>query len=199
MKKILSIFIIISFFISPLPAVSKHISKLSQLELRDIQTRYFDTGNTELVMKAAINTLQDSGYTIQEIDPELGYMRARKYYKGRHTDKKRLAGWSALLALTATYTVFSYGTAAGTMIDPTRRIANELKDKTVVVDTNVNIEKFGKNRTKVRFVAVQKVLLNADGYSFVKSAPMKVMRVYDPAVYQEFFSQIDKSIFYEGI
>lgn len=85
------------------------------------------------------------------------------------------------------------------MVDPTRQISNEIHQKTVVVDSNVNVENFGKNKTKVRFVLVQKVLLNADGYSYVKSAPTRILRVYNPKVYQEFFKQLDKSIFYEGI
>jgi hypothetical protein len=134
MKKFIALVITISFLSTPLPVFSKKIPKLSQLEIRDMQTRYFETSNIERVMKAAINTLQDSGFTIQEIDPELGYMRARKYYKGHHVDKKRVFGWSMYLALMAGYTALSYGTTAGTMIDPARRITNELRDKTIVVD-----------------------------------------------------------------
>jgi len=150
-------------------------------------------------MKAAINTLQDSGFIIQEIEPDLGYIRARKIYKKRFINKGRVVGNSLMLGLTAAYAVFTYGSTAYYVSDPTRRISNELHEKTIVVDSNVNIEKFGKNKTKVRFVAVQKVLQNADGYSFVKSAPTRVLRVYEPKVYQEFFAQLDKSIFYEGI
>ena len=91
------------------------------------------------------------------------------------------------------------GRNVGSMYDPSMRISNEMRDKTAVVDTNVNIEKFGQNKTKVRFVLVEKILQNADGYSFVKSAPTNVIRLYKPNVYQEFFAQLDKSIFYEGI
>ena len=50
-------------------------------------------------------------------------------------------------------------------------------------------------KTKVRFVLVEKVLQNADGYSYVKSAPARIIRIYKPEVYQEFFAQLDKSIF----
>ena len=67
------------------------------------------------------------------------------------------------------------------------------------LSVNVNVEKFGKNKTKVRIVFSQKVLQNADGYSYVKSAPTRILKVYDPKVYQEFFAQLDKSVFYEGI
>ncbi len=200
MKKFFSLILAIIFLaLSSNLSYAKKSRKISQLELREMETRFFDTPNTILVMKAAVNTLQDSGFIIQEIEPELGYIRARKTFKQRHINKARIAGYSLYLAAATAYTVFSYGTTAFTMYNPTMRISNELKDKTVVVDSNVNIEKFGKNKTKVRFVLVEKILQNADGYSFVKAAPIKVIRLYTPEVYQEFFAQIDKSIFYEGI
>ncbi len=197
-KKLVSIFLIIIFCTSNC-ALAKKVKSLSQLERREIETRFYDTADTNRVMKAAINTLQDSGFVIQEIEPELGYLRARKYFKKRYVSKGRAVGYSLLVAAFATLAVFTYGTTAYNVADPAIRLGNEFKDKTVVVDSNVDVEKFGKNKTKVRFVLVQKVLQNADGYSFVKSAPTRVIRIYDPEVYQEFFAQLDKSIFYEGI
>lgn len=197
-KKLVSIFLIIIFCTSNC-ALAKKVKSLSQLERREIETRFYDTADTNRVMKAAINTLQDSGFVIQEIEPELGYLRARKYFKKRYVSKGRAVGYSLLVMAFATLAVFTYGTTAYNVADPAIRLGNEFKDKTVVVDSNVDVEKFGKNKTKVRFVLVQKVLQNADGYSFVKSAPTRVIRIYDPEVYQEFFAQLDKSIFYEGI
>lgn len=199
-KKLLSFVILISILFSSVPAAyAKKVKNMSQLERRAVETRFFDTADSGRVLKAAVNTLQDSGFIIQEIEPELGYIRANKTYKRKFVNKGRLAGQSFMLALFTAYTVFSYGTTAAYLADPTRKLSNELHAKTVVVDTNVNVEKFGKNKTKVRIVFSQKVLLNADGYSYVKSAPTRVLKVYNPKVYQEFFAQLDKSIFYEGI
>lgn len=199
-KKFVSLILMIClFFCSTTSAFAGHRKKLTQLERREMETRFFDTADDNKVLKAAVNTLQDSGFIIQEIEPEIGYIRARKSYKRKFTNKRRLAGQSFMLALMASYAVFTYGASSYYVADPTRKISNELHKKTVVVDTNVNVEKFGKNKTKVRIVFSQKVLLNADGYSYVKSAPMRVLKVYNPKVYQEFFNQLDKSIFYEGI
>ena len=199
-KKLLSFVILISILFSSVPAAyAKKVKNMSQLERRAVETRFFDTADSGRVLKAAVNTLQDSGFIIQEIEPELGYIRANKTYKRKFVNKGRLAGQSFMLALFTAYTVFSYGTTAAYLADPTRKLSNELHAKTVVVDTNVNVEKFGKNKTKVRIVFSQKVLLNADGYSYVKSAPTRVLKVYNPKVYKEFFAQLDKSIFYEGI
>lgn len=200
MKKVFTIFLtLILFVMSSNYAFAKRYKSLSQLERREIETHFYDTSDTQKVMKAAINTLQDSGFIIQEIEPELGYLRARKSFKKRFINKGRLAGQSFVLALYSTLVILSWGAGAYYITDPTRKMSNELHKKTVVVDTNVNVEPFGKNKTKVRLVFVQKVLLNADGYSYVKSAPTRVLRVYNPKVYQEFFAQLDKSIFYEGI
>lgn len=180
-------------------AMAKRTKEMSLLELREMQTRVFETPDTTKVMKSAINTLQDSGFVIQEIDTDLGFIRAQKTFKKHHIDKKRVAGWSMVLALMTATTVLSYGSNIGSMYDPSMRISNEMKDKTAIVDANVDVEKFGNSKTKVRFVLVEKILQNADGYSFVKSAPTNVIRLYKPNVYQEFFAQLDKSIFYEGI
>ena len=180
-------------------AMAKRTKKMSLLELREMQTRVFETPDTTRVMKSAINTLQDSGFVIQEIETDLGFIRAQKTFKKHHIDKKRVAGWSMVLALMTATTVLSYGSNIGSMYDPSMRISNEMKDKTAIVDANVDVEQFGNSKTKVRFVLVEKILQNADGYSFVKSAPTNVIRLYKPNVYQEFFAQLDKSIFYEGI
>lgn len=200
MKKILTIFLTaILITLSPSPVMAKKAKDVSQLELREMQTHFYDTSDSTRVMKAAINTLQDSGFTIQEVEPELGYLRARKTFKDRYIRKGRVTACSLWLAAMTAYTVFSYGVGAYYMFPPSMALTNELKDKTVVVDSNVDIEKFGQNKTKVRFVLTGKILLNADGYSYVKSAPIKVIKLYTPEVYQEFFAQMDKSIFYEGI
>lgn len=200
MKKFFAIILGIALItLTPSTSYAKSIKKMSQLELREMQTRFYETSDTNRVMKATINTLQDSGFIIQEIESDIGYIRARKIFKHRYINKGRLIGNSLYLALMTAYAVFSYGATTYSMLDPTLKISNELQDKTMVVDTNVNIEKFGKNKTKVRFVLVEKVLQNADGYSFVKSAPTRVIRIYTPKVYEEFFAQVDKNIFYEGI
>jgi len=93
----------------------------------------------------------------------------------------------------------TYGMTIGYVADPLRRLGNELADKTVIIDSNINIEPYGNDSTKVRFTIVKKVLENADGYSYVKSSPRKVVRIKEPAIYTEFFNQLSKNIFYEKI
>ena len=69
MKKIFTIFLAIMCLSFSCSCVEAKKIKKSQLEMREIQTRFFDTSDTTKVMKAAVNTLQDSGFIIQEIEP----------------------------------------------------------------------------------------------------------------------------------
>jgi len=199
MKKLHSILLILIFmFFSALPSGASPLKKLSQLEIREVQTHIYDTSDKQEVFKATINALQDEGFTIVNIEDELGYIRAKKEFKGRRTDKKRVTIYSLQFAYAVVCSVITYGAGSSYLIAPTMHLKNELADKTVIIDTNANIESFGK-QTKVRLTMIEKVLENADGYSYIKSSPRKVIRIYNPLVYQTFFSEIDKSIFHENI
>ena len=200
MKKIVSIFLIFLFvFNFSLPVCAKKIQVAkSQLEVREIQTHVYDTSDTNEVLKAAINTLQDEGYSILNIEDELGYIQAKKEFKDVRIDKKRMTGYGFLLAYYIACTALSFGIDAPFMADAIVKINNERSPRTIVVNSNVNIEPYGK-KTKVRFTLVEKELENADGYSYIKSSPRKVIRIYAAPVYQEFFNELDKSIFYENI
>lgn len=55
------------------PAIQK-----SQLEMREFQTRSYDTRDTKMVMKAVMHTLQDDGYIIRIANNDLGLITAQK-------------------------------------------------------------------------------------------------------------------------
>lgn len=199
MKKIVSLFIICTFvFYSALPACAKKIQVAkSQLEVREIQTHIYDTSDTNQVLKAAINTLQDEGYSILNIEDELGYIQAKKEFKDVRIDKMKMTGYYFLLAEYITLTALTYGLEAPYIYDAIKRINNERSPRTIIVNSNVNIEPYGK-KTKVRFTLIEKELENADGYSYIKSSPRKVIRIYASPVYQDFFNKMDKNIYYEN-
>ena len=172
---------------------SMHIPRVKPETRKQMQEYTYNTPDKHIVLNAVINTLQDSDYIIEDYDEDIGFVRANKIFKAHYVNKKRLAGWSAVLAAATAYTVFSYGATAASMYSPTRRVANEMKDKTVLVDCNVFIVT-ANNETKVKFIPVAKVLQNADGYSFFNNNPIKVLRFYKPRIYNEFFAQVDNYI-----
>jgi hypothetical protein len=52
--------------------------RMSQLQIREFQTRSFETTDTLLVMKALLNVLQDDFYIIKNADAALGVVTAAK-------------------------------------------------------------------------------------------------------------------------
>ncbi len=192
MKKFFAlILILISFFTSCNCAFAR---KKTVQQMREMQTHVFDQSDNHKVMLAAVNTLQDSGFIVEEIDFNLGFIRAKKDFKEKFSNKRRVLGWSTVVAAAGAYTAFSYGTTVGTMINPTRRVMYELRDKTVEVNANVLVQPYDEDKTSVRFVFVEKVLQNADGFAFRTQAPTKIIRINKPAPYNEFFSQIEEKL-----
>lgn len=106
--------------------------KQTQLQVREYQTRAFDTKNVKMVMKVVLNVLQDEGFIVKNADSDLGFISATK-----ETD---LGGGPALV----------WG---GTDVGESRY------RKTAVVETTVNISEFGE-QTKVRANFVKKILDN---------------------------------------
>lgn len=56
----------------------------TQLQVRNYQSRAFDTGNKTMVMRATIATLQDYGFIINRTDDELGTISAIRDIGGSH-------------------------------------------------------------------------------------------------------------------
>ncbi len=199
MKKLISFILTINLtLLSVLPVYAKPLTKYSQMEVRQFQSHVFDTKNEKMVYKAVINTLQDNGFIILNIEDEIGYIHARKDFKSRRIDKGRMVAYSMLLAYGITCTALSYGASAYMLEDPINKMNNEISPHTVIIDANANVESFG-GKTRVRFVMTEKEFENADGDNFVKSAPRKAKRIYEPILYRAFFTEVDKNIFYEAI
>lgn len=72
---------------------------MSQVQLRQIQSRAFDTTNRTKMLRTIISTLQDLGFVIDKADDELGTVSATKLngYQLRMTVTVRLKGEKQLL------------------------------------------------------------------------------------------------------
>lgn len=198
MKYLISLFIAVIFVFNFANSVNAKSSKVAKttMEIREIQTRYYNTTDIQKVMKAVINTLQDNGFVIQDGEMELGYIRARKDFRAKRTDKGRVTLYTFELLYYGACTGLSFGIDAPFLVIPVMHMKNELALHPVIIDSNVTFEKVGK-RTKVRINLIEKILENADGYTMIKSSPRKVIRHYNGELYQEFFNQVDKNLFLE--
>jgi hypothetical protein len=65
----------------------KDFTEGTQLQLREIQQKIYDTDQTELVLKAVLNVLQDDGYDVENLDFGAGYLNGVKESQRRIPEK----------------------------------------------------------------------------------------------------------------
>ena len=116
----------------------EYIRPKSTLEKRAIQTREYETDDVKMVMKAAMNVLQDEGFMLSNTELELGFITAKKH-----------------LNISSGSQVFSIMFAVH---DTKRRSYN----KTKVVEANIQVSKRGKKLVRMR-VTFQELTLNTEG------------------------------------
>lgn len=90
---------------------------MTQLQVREIQTRIFEVNDAKLVMKAMINVLQDDGFIVKNAVLDLGLLNAQKEVDVEESSEKFLntllcganARWSKHSILEASANVSEYG------------------------------------------------------------------------------------------
>jgi hypothetical protein len=96
----LSLLIVLIMLISCAPSTKQVLAtKESQVKLRAIQTRAFDTTDRDKMLRTVIATLQDLGFIVDKADDVLGAVSATKLdmYTLRMTVSVRPRGESQLL------------------------------------------------------------------------------------------------------
>ncbi len=141
------------------------------LELRQAQSRTFDTPDARLVLKAALNVLQDQGFVIQQAEFQLGVVTAVTEWRSRQRNEGlRILKWVAALP--------TYGAS---LLIPTGR--DEFSAVEAVVNVNPEAE-----RTRVRISMVAKVRDD-------KGAIRRVQPIEDPLAYQKILAGLDKAVY----
>ncbi|HEX9190132.1 MAG TPA: hypothetical protein VGB87_23850 [Vicinamibacteria bacterium] len=143
------------------------------LERRQAQSRSFDTADSRLVLKAALNVLQDQGFVIRHADAELGLVTAVMEWRSRQPRRGlKVLKWVAAVP--------TYGAS---LLLPSG------KTEFSAIEANVNVTREAE-RTRVRVSLVARVT-DKDGE--VKS----VAPVDDPVAYQGFLAGLDRAVFLE--
>jgi hypothetical protein len=98
---LLSVAVCLTFYIAGCATTQERLldSESSQVQLRSIQTRAFDTTDKEKTLRTVISTLQDLGFVIDKADNKIGTVTATKLnrYALRMTVTVRPRGESQLL------------------------------------------------------------------------------------------------------
>jgi hypothetical protein len=146
---------------------------VSPLELRQAQTRSFDTPDSRLVLKAALGVLQDRGFVIKSADADLGIVTAVVEWRSRQPKRGlRVLKWVAAVP--------TYGAS---LLVPTGRTEFS------AIEANVNVTPEAAG-TRVRISLVSKV--TGKGGEVLSVTP-----VDDPLAYQRLLAGLDKAVFLE--
>jgi hypothetical protein len=151
----------------------------TQLQIREFQTREFDTNDVKLVMKAVINTLQDEGFVVKNAVMDLGLITASKELQISSAS----SGSSSSDYWTDVFVKMFGGKNSSSSSTREQPRFNKFK----VVEASVNVTEMGK-RCKVRANFLAKVIDN-------QGDPSEIYTVDDAKFYQDFFSKVDKGVF----
>lgn len=179
----------------------------TQLEIRQMQTRTYDTQDLKMVMKAVMHALQDDNFIIQQADIDLGLLTAQKEVdlveenSGSFSWGGALAVGAVVVAIGAAIAILSSGNQGnssvgssldrdGSRIGYEPRIGGGQKpsfDNSAITEAVANISEFGE-QTHVRLNFQVKVLDN-------HGTTAEVEQIQEPKFYQDFFAKVDKAIF----
>lgn len=130
MKKISLIFSL--FLLGACVSTTQKAPKMTQLQIRQFQTRSYDMKQSSRVLKATLAVLQDEGFIINSADSELGYLSASKELDVENKSEKFWAN-------------FLFG--------------NKEWSKTAITECTANVSSFGQ-QTRVRVNFRYKILNN---------------------------------------
>jgi len=172
MKKFFALLLVIVFLVgceAKIPPEALQLTPQS-LEMRQLQTRYFETGDEKTLLMSSAGLLQDLGFNIDESSSELGFILGSKTRDA--TDAAQVTGAVILTLLTG----------AAMPVDKVQRMR-------VCVVTHP----YGGSKEKIAVrVTFQRTVWNTQNQVSTNEA------IEDPKVYQEFFSKLSKAVFLEA-
>ncbi|MCG2758951.1 MAG: hypothetical protein L6263_11025 [Desulfobacteraceae bacterium] len=141
------------------------MSEDSQVKLRSIQTRMFDTTDRAKIMRAAIATMQDLFFDIDVLDEDLGVVSGKKLFNHDNSWGKHP-------------TYYLYKTDELIIFNANFRTWGPFNYRNDLIRITVTIRPKEKTRSLVR-----------------ASLQYNIRAVEDPYIYQKFFKSLGQSLF----
>lgn len=153
---------------------SQQTTQETQTQVREYQTRYFDTNDVKLIMKSVLNVLQDDGFIVKNAVMEIGLLNASKEVD---LSRAKKSGGNDF------WVNFLLGMSGANTSHSDKPVFNKIQQ----VEVSVNVSEYGK-QSKVRANFQIKIIDNNGNTTSVRA-------VDDMKFYQDFFSKVDKGIF----
>lgn len=199
MKKLLSgiiiFFILFLYFPCPLYAKeNKGKALLTDEEIRDIQTRIYDTNDTEMIMNAIIEVLENQDYKVLFYDKDLLYITGDKNISIKDINKWLILGYLAKAGFDVFQAIITYGLKSYSVAGDLWLIKIEFNDKILNLKTAVNVYPKG-NQTIVRVNMINYMTGKRDGMFIGKHNRLKTIHLKDETAYDIFFHRLNKELY----
>ena len=143
------------------------------LEIREMQTRSFDEITEPQILASAVAVLQDMGYSIDEVEPELGIISASKRADATPEEKGR-------------YVLYALDCILGSCTAWQMEADEQLIDLMLAV-----FPRQGFTDSHAVRVTIQRRVWNRGGQLSLQEP------IDDEQVYQDLFAKLSRSVFYE--
>ncbi|MCG8590712.1 MAG: hypothetical protein MJE66_15585 [Proteobacteria bacterium] len=160
-----------------------------------MQTRQFETPNTDELLSASAAVLQDLGFQVTESDRDLGFLRAAKERSAREYGQEVRRGVIAFLTTALSVLAAVGGTASNAItlvpVDLQQQINASLIAQPIQDDDK---------RQEVRIV-FYRLVWKGDGMSgdqYFPPGDQKMEMIRDAEIYQQFYARLSKAVFLEA-
>jgi hypothetical protein len=149
--------------------------------IKAMQTRFFETGNEKELLSASAAVLQDLGFQVEDVERELGLLKAVKERSAREYGQDIGRFMVGLVSLCYV------------------RLPMDFHQKISAVLVVRPVDRAGR-RSEVR-VNFYRVVWKSDGYIERTSIPpgeQRMEMIDDPFIYRQFFAKLSKAVFLEA-
>jgi hypothetical protein len=165
---------------------------------RAMQTREFETENSDELLSAAAAVLQDLGFQVTESQRTLGFLRAAKERSAREYGQEIAQGFVAFF----TFALSIFGGSNATLVIPVdlqqqinaSLVAHHLPPREAAPGEQ------GEARNEIRIV-FYRLIWQGEGQSgdtYIPPGQQKMEMIRDAELYQKFFARLNKAVFLEA-
>jgi hypothetical protein len=130
------VLLIMSIFIVSGCATTGVNPQMTQLQIREFQTRIYETNDVKMIMKAMLNVLQDDGFIVKNAVTDLGLLSAEKTLDIENKGEAFLAvffagaqaRWKKASVIECTANVSEYGNQSRVRVNFQLKILNNKRE-----------------------------------------------------------------------
>jgi len=156
------------------------------LEIREMQTREYQTTDVKMVMKSLLNVLQDEGFIVRNANVDLGLITAEKQVETSSDNNLRSGTTDVVLGVMAVALSVAFP-ENNISYNGSSATEESRWEKYRSIECSANVSEFG-DRTRVRVNFQERAVDN-------RGDVVTVHQIDDIQFYQTFFAKVDKGIF----